>query len=84
MKKLIYTITTAIFMIFFTVCGLSAQDDLNYIDASPEDSSHMETTINLGEEEVPADSNQNYLLLGAVAVLVIAGAAIVIAKKKKK
>ena len=82
MKKFIQTIAAAI-VVFFAVASVSAQDDLTYIDESPVDSSHMEQTINLGEEEVEVESSQSWILYAGIAVILIAGVVIVMKKKKK-
>ena len=84
MKKIVQISTTLALVAFFTLGNLYAQQEATYIEEAPEDSSHMEQAINLGEEEAPAAQGPNYLVIGAIAVAVVAGAAIVIARKKKK
>ena len=83
MKKLIQTILVGAIMLLFTIADVRAQDDVTYIEESPVDSSHMEQTINLGEEQVAEKSNQNYFLFGVLAVIVVAGLLFVVKKKKK-
>jgi len=84
MKKLVQTITIIALFAFLAVGNISAQEDLTYIDEAPIDSSHMEQTINLGEEVVEEESNQSAFLFGALAVIILAGVVVVVIKKKKK